>query len=60
MSTYYMDHVLKEAFGAHVKILMDSGPLFPVALLPSAIPKTIWGSHSNEKTERGGPEALLK
>lgn len=55
-----MDHVLKEAFGAHVKILMDSGPLFPVALLPAAIPKTIWGSHSNEKTERGGPEALLK
>lgn len=51
MSIYYMDHVFKEAFGAYVKILMDPSPLFPVALLPAAIPKTIWGSNSNEKTE---------
>lgn len=46
-----MDHVLKETFGAYVRILMDSSPSFLVPLLPAAILKTIWGSHSNEKTE---------
>lgn len=51
MSTYYMGYVLKEAFGAFVKILMDSSPSFPVPLLSAAIQKTIWGSHSNEKRE---------